>query len=169
MKPAPLNEGLFGGLAGKILSPAWYRWFTDLVLASGVFSVTATSPVASSGGANPNISMPAANNSVSGYLTAVDHAYLPTANEKAALVGTGTPSGSNKYATADHNHIAGAGAAITEAAITLANNTTNDVSITKHGFAPIAPNDTAKFLRGDGSWASVPITNVPTALIYLGM
>lgn len=55
-----------------------------------------------------------------------------------------------------HDHNGGDGAAIVEAAITLADNTTNDVSITKHGFTPKAPNDTAKFLRGDASWAAVP-------------
>lgn len=32
--------------------------------------------------------------------------------------------------------------------------TTNNVSITKHGFTPKAPNDTAQFLRGDGTWAT---------------
>lgn len=45
--------------------------------------------------------------------------------------------------------------AVVEADITLANNTTNDVSITKHGFAPKAPNDATKFLDGTGSY-SVP-------------
>lgn len=34
--------------------------------------------------------------------------------------------------------------------------TTNDVSITKHGYAPKAPNDTSKFLRGDGTWNAPP-------------
>lgn len=34
-------------------------------------------------------------------------------------------------------------------------NTDLDVSITKHGLTPKAPNDTAKFLRGDGTWAAV--------------
>ena len=43
---------------------------------------------------------------------------------------------------------------ITEAMQVLADNTTNDVSITKHGYTPKAPNDTAKFLRGDGTWAT---------------
>ncbi len=42
---------------------------------------------------------------------------------------------------------------VTEAEITLADNTTDDVSITQHGFVPKAPNDTTKFLRGDGAWA----------------
>lgn len=38
----------------------------------------------------------------------------------------------------------------------LADNTSNDVSISKHGLVPKAPNDTTKFLRGDGTW------NVPS-------
>lgn len=46
-------------------------------------------------------------------------------------------------------------ATITEADMTLANNVTNDVSITKHGFAPILPNDATKYLDGTGAW-SVP-------------
>lgn len=50
-----------------------------------------------------------------------------------------------------------AAGAVTEAKQTLADNTTNDVSTTKHGYVPKAPNDTTKFLRGDASWA------VPTA------
>jgi hypothetical protein len=37
--------------------------------------------------------------------------------------------------------------------MTTSDITTNDVSTAKHGFAPKAPNDTAKFLRGDGTWA----------------
>lgn len=35
----------------------------------------------------------------------------------------------------------------------LTDNTTNDVSTSKHGLVPKAPNDTTKFLRGDASWA----------------
>lgn len=45
-------------------------------------------------------------------------------------------------------------ATITEAKMNLADNTTNDVSTTKHGFVPKAPNDITKFLRGDGTWAT---------------
>ena len=41
----------------------------------------------------------------------------------------------------------------TDANMTTSDITTNDVSTSKHGFAPKAPNDTAKFLRGDGTWA----------------
>lgn len=46
-------------------------------------------------------------------------------------------------------------ASITEAMQVLADNTTNDVSTTKHGYVPKAPNDTSKYLRGDGTWATV--------------
>lgn len=42
---------------------------------------------------------------------------------------------------------------VVESEITLADNTTNDVSTTKHGFTPKAPNDSTKFLRGDATWA----------------
>jgi hypothetical protein len=54
---------------------------------SGVLGVTATSPVASSGGQNPVISMPAATTSVSGYLTSTD---WNTFNGKQAALVSGT-------------------------------------------------------------------------------
>jgi len=44
---------------------------------------------------------------------------------------------------------------LTEAGISLSDVTTLDVSTSKHGFCPKAPNDTAKYLRGDGTWAAV--------------
>jgi hypothetical protein len=51
-----------------------------------------------------------------------------------------------------------------EAGLTLSDNTTNDVSTSKHGFTPKAPNDTTKFLRGDGTWA-VPNNNGGLSII----
>jgi hypothetical protein len=48
-----------------------------------------------------------------------------------------------------------AASAVTEAKIGLSDVTTDDVSITKHGFAPKAPNDATKFLDGTGAY-SVP-------------
>jgi hypothetical protein len=41
----------------------------------------------------------------------------------------------------------------TDQNIQLSDITTNDVSTSKHGFVPKAPNDTHKYLRGDASWA----------------
>ena len=52
-----------------------------------------------------------------------------------------------------HDHVGGDGAPITESVLSLSDVTTGDVSTTKHGFAPKAPNDTSKYLRGDGTWA----------------
>lgn len=42
---------------------------------------------------------------------------------------------------------------VTDADLSTSDVTTNDVSTSKHGFAPKAPNDTTKFLRGDATWA----------------
>ncbi len=53
-----------------------------------------------------------------------------------------------------HDHVGGDGAAIAEGALSLADVTTGDVDTSKHGFVPKAPNDTSKFLRGDGTWAA---------------
>jgi hypothetical protein len=47
---------------------------------------------------------------------------------------------------------------ITEAKQLLADNTTNDVSTSKHGYAPKLPNNTTQFLRGDGTYASPSVS-----------
>ena len=44
--------------------------------------------------------------------------------------------------------------AVVEADITLADNTTDNVSTTKHGFAPKSPNDATKFLDGTGAYST---------------
>ncbi len=43
---------------------------------------------------------------------------------------------------------------VTEAMQVLADNTTQDVSTTKHGYAPKAPNDATVFLNGQGAYTS---------------
>lgn len=47
-------------------------------------------------------------------------------------------------------------AAVTEAKIGLSNNTTNNVSITAHGFAPLLPNDATRYLDGTGLYSTPP-------------
>lgn len=77
------------------------------------------------------------------------------------LVGNGsnaatavTPTGDVTFTNAG---VFAIGAAkVTEAMQVLADNTTNDVSTTKHGYVPKGTNTTTKFLRDDGTWASVP-------------
>lgn len=44
---------------------------------------------------------------------------------------------------------------IREVDLSLSDVTTADVSTSKHGFTPKAPNDTSKYLRGDGTWAAL--------------
>lgn len=46
--------------------------------------------------------------------------------------------------------------AVTDATIATSDIATNNVSTAKHGWAPKAPNDTTKFLRGDATWAVPP-------------
>lgn len=72
------------------------------------------------------------------------------------LSGSGTGSitatiANNAITTAKINN-----GAVTEGKITLVDVTTWDVSTSMHGFVPKAPNDTTKFLRGDGAWAVLP-------------
>lgn len=54
-----------------------------------------------------------------------------------------------------HDHVGGDGAAITEAAITLADNATNDASTTKHGFLKKLSNLATNFMDGQGNWDTV--------------
>lgn len=74
-------------------------WMTDdsTQEAGAVLSVSASAPLVSSGGQNPNISEPAATNSVDGYLTAIDHAAFsakqPAGNYITDLTGDGTADG----------------------------------------------------------------------------
>lgn len=45
---------------------------------------------------------------------------------------------------------------VTDANLSTSDITTNNVSTSKHGFVPKAPNNTTQFFRGDASWASLP-------------
>lgn len=56
---------------------------------------------------------------------------------------------------------------VVESEITLANNTTNDVSVTKHGFTPILPNDSTKFLNGVGGYTIPSGSGAPTNAQYV--
>lgn len=50
----------------------------------------------------------------------------------------------------------------TDATLPFSDITTNNVSITKHGFVPKAPNDVTQFLNGTGAW-SVPTSSAASA------
>lgn len=65
-----------------------------------------------------------------------------------------TNGNANEYWQTDGNGVS-AWAPVTDALLSTSDITTNNVSTTKHGFAPKAPNDATKYLDGTGAW-SVP-------------
>lgn len=66
--------------------------------------------------------------------------------------GTATRLGIGGLNTLLHGGATPSYSAVVEDDISLSNNTTNNVSITKHGFAPILPNNANQFLNGQGNW-----------------
>jgi len=81
-------------------------------------------------------------------------------NQTITLSGDVSGSGATSITTA-----IGSGK-VTEAMQVLADNTTQDVSTSKHGFAPKAPNDATKYLDGLGNY-SVPSVAGITALTLI--
>lgn len=71
-----------------------------------------------------------------------------TGDQTITLTGNVTGSGTGSIST-----VIAAGV-VTEAMQTLADNTTNDVSTSKHGYVPKAPNDASKKLDGTGAWSN---------------
>ena len=77
--------------------------------------------------------------------------WIPDLSGTYAIASKGVTTGDS------HAHISGYGAAVTEVGLSIANNTTGNVSSTAHGFCPIGPNDTSKYLRGDSTpaWTEI--------------
>lgn len=69
---------------------------------------------------------------------------------------TGTALTSYLTATAIVGYITGT--AVTDGLLITSDITTNNVSTTKHGFTPKAPNNTTQFLRADATWATASWT-----------
>lgn len=86
-------------------------------------------------------------------VTTLVGAVTGNASTASALASNPADCDTNQYATT----IAANGdlscAQVTDAQLSTSDVTTNDASTSKHGFAPKAPNDTTKFLRGDATWA----------------
>lgn len=72
-----------------------------------------------------------------------------------SALGGGGQYGSIGFAGGSSSGSGGSSQTCSDATISMSDITTNDVSITKHGFAPKAPNDATKFLNGLGLY-SVP-------------
>ncbi len=129
---APLLTGLSGTAKPTGMPDKWLLFETDTgkgyyssggawVLATSggggtVTAVTASAPLASSGGTTPDISLT-------------------------------VPSDATKF-------LDGTGAfdTVKDSDLSTSNITTNNVTIAKHGFAPILPNDATKYLDGTGAY-----------------
>lgn len=87
----------------------------------------------------------------------VAHSLATAANDFLVASGAGTFV---KKTLAEVKSILGLGSlayknTASESDLRLSDVTTGNVSTTAHGFCPKAPNDTNKFLRGDGTWAAI--------------
>lgn len=75
------------GTTGLLKKTAENTWILEEASPSGITAVTATSPLVSSGGTAPDISIPQASGSVAGYLSSAD---WTTFSNKVSLAGTET-------------------------------------------------------------------------------
>lgn len=125
-----------------------------------VTSVTGTSPVVSSGGNTPAISMPAATTSVNGYLTSTDWTtFNNKGNGTVTSVGISAPS----IFTVSNSPVTGSGTldlTYSGTALPLANGGTGQTTANSafNALAPSQTSNTGKYLTTNGtdtSWATV--------------
>jgi hypothetical protein len=124
-----------------------------------VEDVTATAPIASSGGATPDISISQANGSTDGYLSSTDWNTfdgkfdVPTGTNTDYLDGTGTPTPFPNIPTGTVTSVAATVPSPTNPAfsVNVPNSTTTpSVDITANGVV-------SQYVRGDGSLANFPL------------
>lgn len=129
-----------------------------------VTSVTGTSPVVSSGGNTPAISMPAATTSVDGYLTSTDWTtFNNKGNGTVTSVGISAPS----IFTVSNSPVTGSGTldlTYSGTALPLANGGTGQTTANSafNALAPSQTSNTGKYLTTNGtdtSWATVSATS----------
>lgn len=77
-------------------------------------------------------------------------------SQRGTVASLGVAAITHKFVTAVNSQGNATLAQPTEADLSMSDITTNDVSITKHGFVPKAPNDITKFLNGLGTFTAPP-------------
>jgi hypothetical protein len=125
----------------------------------GVTSVTGTAPIASSGGATPDISITQADSTTDGYLSSADWNTFdgkfdtPTGTSADYLDGTGTPT---PFPTLTNGTVTSVAATVPNPtnpafSVNVPNpNTTPSIDITANGVV-------SQYVRGDGSLANFPL------------
>jgi hypothetical protein len=125
----------------------------------GVTSVTGTAPIASSGGATPDISISQASSSSDGYLSSADWNTFdgkfdaPTGTSSDYLDGTGAPTPFPTLTNGTVTSVAATVPSPTNPAFSVAvpnPNTTPSIDITANGVV-------SQYVRGDGSLANFPL------------
>lgn len=127
--------------------------FTDLTAATSIISTDLVITVTDPGGTPLAQKITLAN-----FKTSLGLSGTNTGDQTITLTGDVTGAGTGSFAATIANSAVTTAkindGAVTEAKQTLADNTTNDVSTTKHGYVPKAPNSTSVFLRGDATWGT---------------
>jgi hypothetical protein len=145
------------GVTASLTSPGVVQ--VNVPGGSGVTSVTGTAPIASSGGATPDISITQASSGSDGYLSSADWNTfdgkfdVPTGTSADYLDGTGTPT---PFPTLTNGTVTSVAATVpnpTNPAFSVAvpnPNTTPSIDITANGLV-------SQYVRGDGSLANFPL------------
>jgi hypothetical protein len=145
------------GVTASLTSPGVVQ--VNVPGGGGVTSVTGTAPIASSGGATPDISITQASSGSDGYLSSADWNTFdgkfdtPTGTSSDYLDGTGTPT---PFPTLTNGTVTSVAATVpnpTNPAFSVAvpnPNTTPSIDITANGVV-------SQYVRGDGSLANFPL------------
>lgn len=157
--------------SGELRNVYWNDIKTLIGGGTPVTSVTGTANrITSSGGTTPAIDISASYVGQTSLTTLGTIATGTWHGTKIGLAFGGTNADlSATGGTANYLKQASSGAAITvgtipESDLTFTNITTNNVSTTKHGFAPILPNDATKYLDGTGAYTTPAGTGVATVV-----
>lgn len=144
------------GANAPVEETALYNLFMQRLIVAGMTidaSGNITAPFVT---ANPNVTNATGTLAVghggTGAVTLTSHGVVVGAGVSAVSV---TAEGATNTVLHGNTGAVPTYSAVVEADITLAANTTNDVSTARHGFAPILPNDVTKFLDGTGAYTVV--------------